>query len=416
MFRTGTQLMILVLLVGLFLMRESRMAPMRALEEGFADFLAMNSPRKELPPSITLVEIDESSLRDHPWPWTPLDFALFFQAASGFRPELLATDEILRWNPRSLSRDQRQKLPQYQKILREHVLRAPRLLIGSELGFPEDSQQLPPLEGTPIIRHVSGNVSMIPEFTAIGLQADEDLRLASIPGFINLPDEEGVSRSAPLLLRYRGQVTPSFVLQAILLWEKLTPEDVSVVMGKHVTLADRLDIPIDEFGRMRVDFGAPRDRCGFDDLVLSSAQADAQRATIVPPALLNGRMLLLSRTDPDSRTLGLAANRIGSPGELMASAIATIQGRSFIKRVPSWFDAAVIGVAMLLAFFVPRWSKGSTCSFALVAVAAYTLAALGGFGSSLTWVPIVLPAGLATFIALYRLATPAVHGRRVERM
>jgi hypothetical protein len=40
-------------------------------------------------------------------------------------------------------------------------------------------------------------------------------------------------------------VVPSFVLQAILLWEKLTPDDVSVTAGRQVTLADRLDIPID---------------------------------------------------------------------------------------------------------------------------------------------------------------------------
>ena len=49
MFRSGAQLMILVLLVGLFLMRESRQAPGDALDDAFADFLAMNSRRDESP-------------------------------------------------------------------------------------------------------------------------------------------------------------------------------------------------------------------------------------------------------------------------------------------------------------------------------------------------------------------------------
>ncbi|HEX8311286.1 MAG TPA: CHASE2 domain-containing protein [Chthoniobacteraceae bacterium] len=408
MFRSGAQLMILVLLVGLFLMRESRQAPADALEEGFADFLAMNSQRKEAPAPVTLVEINESSLRGHAWPWTPLDFALFFQAASAFQPELLATDEVLQWDPRKFSSDQQVKLPQYQKILREHVLRAPRLLLGAQLGYPEDPTQVPPLAETPIIRRIAGDVSSIPEFTAIEVQAEEDFRFAGATGFTNLVQEQGTHRTVPLLLRYRGQVVPSFVLQSILLWEKLTPDDVAVTAGRQVTLADRLDIPIDAFGRMRVDFGAARGRCGFDELVLASAQADAQRTTIVSPTILNGRMLLLSRTDPDSRVLRLGANRLGSTGELFSRAIATIQGRSFIKRVPVWFDFALLGAVMIASCFVPRWSKARTVVACAVLLVAYVMIALVVFGATLMWVPIVLPAGLAVFVALFRLVTPGL--------
>ncbi len=115
MFRTGAHFTILVLVIGLVLLREARQEPMRQFDESFADFLARNSHRTEDPAPVTLIEVNANSLKDHPWPWTPLDFALFFQAANNFQPEVLATDEILRWDERETKIDTRTKLPQYKK-------------------------------------------------------------------------------------------------------------------------------------------------------------------------------------------------------------------------------------------------------------------------------------------------------------
>ena len=83
MFQSGAQFMILAALVGLLLMRESRQTPIDGLDENFADFLAINSRRTEEAAPVTLVGIDESALKERPWPWTPLEFALFFQAEIG---------------------------------------------------------------------------------------------------------------------------------------------------------------------------------------------------------------------------------------------------------------------------------------------------------------------------------------------
>src|SRR5829696_8696226 len=128
MFRTGAQLMILVLLAGLGLLLESRREPLASWDNNFADFLAINSRRAVKQAPLTLVEINDSSLANHPWPWTPLDFSLFFQAALPFKPEVIAIDEVLDWNRLAIPDDQRQKLPQYEKILRENLLRVPKLL------------------------------------------------------------------------------------------------------------------------------------------------------------------------------------------------------------------------------------------------------------------------------------------------
>ncbi len=214
--------------------------------------------------------------------------------------------------------------------------------------------------------------------------------------------------SVPLLLRYRGQVVPSFVLQSLMLWEKLTPDDLQIEAGRAIRVAGRFEIPIDARGEMRVDFGVPRSRIGLDELVLASAQADANTPTNISLDVINGKLLLLSRTDPEAQTLRLAAGRRGSPGELLAAAIATLQNRSFLHRAPVWAEFVMIALAMVAGGFAPRWSRLAVCGGAMVFVVIYVMFALTFFGARLTWLPIVLPAGLALFVAVYRLVSPAV--------
>ncbi|MEQ1860109.1 MAG: CHASE2 domain-containing protein [Chthoniobacteraceae bacterium] len=401
MFRTGAQLFILTAIVGLLLMRESVREPLLRVEEGYADFLAMNAQRREPPPGITLVRIDETNLREHRWPWSPLDFALFFQSANGFRPEVLATDEVFSWELSG-------KNAQYAQILREHVLKAPRVLLGARLGWPEDPDKLPPLESTQVLRKVSGDLERVPEFTIIEAQSSDEFRLSSTSGFTNLPGPDNWHRSVPLVLRYRGQLVPTFVLQAVLLWEKAALDDVTVALGSHIAIGDRLSIPINAAGQMRVDFGAGRDHCGLDDLVLAAEQRDAQSDPRLPTQFFAGRFLLLSRTDVAATTMRLARGRPGSRGELFAAAIATIQGRSFIQRAPWWSDLVIIGFFALMSYWVPRWSRGMTAFVGLAILPAYTLVALGLFGAKLTWISAVIPAGQILFLILYRLVSPNI--------
>lgn len=410
MSRTGAQLAILTLLAGLFLMRESRLAPVNAIEESFADFLAMNSRRTEAPAAVTLVGINEASLRDHPWPWSPLDFALFFQSASNFGPDIVATDAVLAWDPRSINAETQTKYAQYEKILREHLLRSPKVLLGAQLGFPEEGEEPDAAQAVPLLRNVKGDLSGVPDFPAIEAQAAEDYRLSSVTGFTNLPGASNWHRAVPLVFRYRGQIVPSFVLQAALLWEKLSLDEVAVELGSHLALGDRVEIPIDGAGRMRVDFGVPRGRCGFDDLVLAAAQTEAKSEPHLPAETFSGKLLLLSRVDAESRTLRLAAGRSGSAGELFSAAIGTIQSRTFIRRAPWWTEAVVIGIAMLASLWLPRWRKGVAVFFSAVGLMGYVLIALWIFGSDLIWLPITLPTGVALFLAIYRLATPGTEG------
>ncbi len=409
MFKSGAQMMILVLLTGLVLMRESRQEPLASWDDEWADFLATTSRQAQPEASVTLVGIDDGGLQEHPWPWTPLDFSLFFQATLPHQPAVLAIDEVLDWDRFALPEAQVRKLPQYEKILLDHIHRAPRMLLGAQLGFPEDPQVAPPWQEVPLLRQVKGDTSALPDFPIVEKQPSEDYRLAATIGFTNLPPVQGRYNSVPLVFRHHGQVIPSFPLQAVMMWARQTPDEVTVQLGSHIDLGRKWRIPIDAHGRMRVDFAVPRGAVSFDDLLFATEQAAAGNRPVADLSKLKGRIVLLSRVDSQEKKIPLAARRAGSQGELFAAAIATMQNRSFIQRAPLWVEVAVIATLALIGYFASRWTRFGTVAVGFVALAAYGLIAMAVFNRWLIWLPGVLPAGMVLCFSAFRiLASDAV--------
>ncbi len=404
--------MLLALLAGLALLNQSRTEPLSAWDNAYADFLSMNSRRGAQPAPLTLVGINDAYLAKDPWPWSPLEFSVFFQGALPLKPDVVAIDQVLDWERAMiLPEDQNRKLAQYAQALHSNLLRAPKMVLGSRLGMPDDPQVIPPLQDVPLLRNVRGSISEIPEFIAVEQQPSESYRLASTMGFTNLPPLHHHFNSVPLLLRYRGQVTPTFTLQVVLLWAKLTPDDVTVEMGAYVDLGKKYRIPIDSRGRMRVDFGAPFTAFSFDELALASEQKQSGVKPIVPIDRITGGVVLLSRVDSEARTIPLAARRNGSPGELFAAAIATIQNQSFICPVPDWAQYTVIALFVLWSFPIPKMKKLKTVLYGLVALTVYGLVSMAIFGRWLLWLPGVVPVGMVAVCVLFRLVTPDGFGK-----
>ena len=401
--------MFVVLVIGLALMRESHEQPGATIEQNFVSWLVANTTRQSPAAPLALVEINDASLAgEHPWPWSPLDYALFLEAVLNFKPDVVGIEPPLEWNLKELPPDAQQKFPQYEKILHDRILRAPKILLGAELGFPEDPDIIPPLQPVPVFKteNLTGSVNAIPEFTSIEREPREDLRLAASLGFTNLPaSENGVSR-APLLFRYRGQVVPSFVLQGLMLWFKVTLDEVKINIGSQITLGDKAKVPIDSAGSMLIDWKSPLTRVSFDDLLLAVQQAESKQKPVVAPEVVRGRFALLARTDAGVRTFDLPIGRKGSPGELFAAAIATVQNGHFIHRVGIWFDACVILFLMIWSWPLHRWRRRNGVIATAVLLIVYLMIGLAVFNAKLITVPLVLPAGLAVIVMIFRLLAP----------
>ncbi|MEA3188260.1 MAG: adenylate cyclase [Chthoniobacter sp.] len=399
--------MLLVALIGLVLMRESRDQPLAGLEQNFTSWLAANTARTGNAAPLAVVEIRDSSLESqHAWPWSPLDFSLFLEDVLQFKPRVVAIEPVLAWNAQQLPADAKVKLPQFEKILHDRLLIAPKIVLGAQLGFSEDPDVIQPLQAVPVLRKVSGSVNAVPEFTMIEQQPKEELRLASAPGFTNVAAAQTPVRTAPMLFRYRGQVVPSFVLQALMLWLSVTPEDVNVEIGKQITVGEGCVVPIDATGAMLVDFKSPYTHVAFEDLLLAATQMQTKTAPLVEPTAIAGKLALLVRVDSAARSVDLTIGRKGTPGELFAAAMATIQNHAFIRRIGLWFDVLIIVVMMLLSWALCRQPRRRAAAIAVIAVVIYAMIGLTIFASYQLALPLALPVGLAAFIALFRAISP----------
>jgi hypothetical protein len=285
-------------------------------------------------------------------------------------------------------------------------------LLGAELGYPPDPEVIPPLEQVPLLRNVKGSLIEIPEFTAVEHEPSENFRLSSTIGFTNLPPNHRRFNSAPLLFNYRGQITPSFTLQAVMLWAKLTPDDITVQTGSHILLGNKIRIPIDPAGRMRVDFGSPRPKSvSQEDLILATQEVEAERKPKYPLEQFKNSVVLLSRTDEASRKLSFASGLSGSPGQLFAAAIATIQNQSFIQPAPLWANGAVLVAFTILSGFVPQRKKMGTIILGFIALTVYGMISMAVFNRWLVYLPFDLPVGMVLVFTLIRLSTPSPNKR-----
>jgi hypothetical protein len=395
-----------VLAVGVLLTREARVPPMSGIEEYFINWLAANSNGEHSRAPVTLVEINDNCLVNYSWPWTPLNYALFLDASIQFQARAAAVEPALEWDERKLGEDQLLQQPQFEKILHDNILRTPKLELGAELGFPEDPDVLPPMQPMPVFRNVSGAMDAVPEYTVIEAEPGEDIRLTTALGFTNVPQSEPTARHAPLLFRYRGQLVPSFALEAMMLWYGITPPEVEVHLGSDIRLGDKLTIPINEAGAMLVDWKQPCDWVGFDDLVLAEDQLQGKHATVIDPALLKDRLLVLARTDAASQTLLLPTGRMGSSGELFAEALATAESHAFARPAGKAGTVLVLVLGVALAVLVSVQRKLKTPPILFTFGASYLLICLAVFEATRVALPLMPMLGLAVFVGLFRLLSP----------
>ena len=400
---------LLVFLAGASLIREASVGRLAPVDERWSDILARRASPKSATAPVTLVEISDETLIKHAWPWGPDDFALFFHAALPFQPAVLALGEILDFERDLLA----ERDPVFEKMLRDHVLRSPKLVLAGRLGWAPDADTAPDLRPMPVLRKdkVRGDLRQVPEFSDVSAWAAEDYRLTTQPGWTNLPDTAGPRARCPLVLRYRGQPVPSIVLQLAMHLEKVTLDEVEVVLGSHIAIGKSRTVPIDEAGRMLVNPGATYGRIAFDDLLLSREQIDRKETPVQPVDFFKGRVILLSRSDTEARLLTSPDGQKIAPGEFFAASLATLEANAFPRRIGTWFDWSLVGFAAINALWLRKWKPLFSVSAVALILAGYAGIAFLIFNSRFLILPIALPAGLAVWVLLLRLVA-----RRIERV
>ena len=196
-------------------------------------------------------------------------------------------------------------------------------------------------------KQVSGRRGELLEFSGIGKQPTEDMRLISTLGFINLLEDANTFH-VPLLFQYRGDVIPSFTLQALMLWLRVTPAEVKVELGSQIVLPQGRKIPIRADGTVLVDPKAARKarRMNLNELLLAAQTREKNGTTTAHLENMHDQ-IVLARTP---------ANPF-SPPDVFAATIATIQSNHYVRRVSWIFDCTSSLLVTAFAGILHRFTR-----------------------------------------------------------
>ncbi len=154
-------------------------------------------------------------------------------------------------------------------------------------------------DDVPSFPNVTGNRGDLPAFSGVNRQPDDDIRLISTPGFINLPSERSDRIRVPMLFEYRGEIVPSLPLQAIMLWLRITPEEVKVELGSRIILPNGWQIPIHRDGTLTINPIAQQSvrRLTLNQLLLAAQEHEKHRPPSINIDNLKDQIVLLRMAD-----------------------------------------------------------------------------------------------------------------------
>jgi len=372
--RPSIWVIIVVLLLAVLFLREPRF---QRSEEIFLRWLIRHSQPAANTVPITIIETGREN------PPAPLETALLLQGILEFKPTVIAIEPILQWGEGNKDQEQ---------IFIDQAMRVPKLVLGAELtATPDPDEPVAEIAG---FTRVTGRRGDLPAFFGIERQPGEDVRILSTPGFINLPEESADDLHVPLLFQYRGEIIPSFALQAALLWMRLTPGEVVIDIGTAITLPNGTKIPIRSDGTLLVN---PRmvqraRRVTLNELLLAAQQHESGAATAI-------------RLEDIRTHLVLTRVATNAP-DVFAAAIGAIQANSFVRRVSWIFDCAMVILAAALSGALRRFSRVDLIIGAIAFSAAYCLIALAIISRFSIWIPAWLPLGATWISVLFAIVLP----------
>jgi hypothetical protein len=379
--------LLVVLLLGVLFLREPRF---QRFEESYLRWLVRNSRPAGPPIPLTVVNLGDESpgqkVGDRAKTTLPLELALFLQAIVDFQPSIVAIEPILDWGGREKEQEQ---------IFIDQAMRVPRLLAGSELTATPDPDA--PVAEIPGFTQVTGKRGDIPEFSRIARQPGEDVRVISTLGFMNLPREITNDVHSPLLFQYRGDVIPSFALQAALLWLRIPLNEVKVDIGSAITLPNGMKIPIRSDGTAMVNsrLAASRARqMSLNELLLAAQQHETGAKPSVPLDDVKNQ-LVLTRMSADPKAI-----------DSYAATIAAIQSGTFVRRVSWIFDCIIIVLVAAVSGAVRQFSRVDLVLTAIAFTAGFCLVDLAILSRWSIWLPGCLPVGAVWVLVIYSLVQP----------
>ncbi|SHN77113.1 CHASE2 domain-containing protein [Bradyrhizobium erythrophlei] len=266
------RLICLVLLVGIAALRLADFAPIEELRVRTFDFYQRFEPRVKTTRPVTIIDIDEPSLKKlGQWPWPRTSIADMVINLANLGAVAIAFDIVFsepdRLNPDvaaksmryldELTRTRLRELPSNDQILADSLRRA-RVVLG-ETGLASVVSELDmdlPFTGFATLGDKAGAEPRFYEFPGLLRNVPPLEKVAAGRGLLTIvPERDGIVRRVPMMLRAQGQMMPSLSMELL-----RVISGTSTILAKYdeagvKSLAVRgLDVPTDRNGQLWVHF------------------------------------------------------------------------------------------------------------------------------------------------------------------
>ena len=330
---------------------------LESIDNRFRDYMFIL--RGEIPQNdkVVIVDIDEKSLKQiGQWPWSRDVLSTLLENLTQAGVAIIGFDIVFaeedRTSPHKILNKYhitQKNIPNYDEQFAQTVANTPTILgyqfqLNDTDFIEEKSPQIPAI-------FVEKNRSFEQDYVITGKGTILNIPLVqdnsySSGFFNNVPDESGIIRSVPLLIRYNEQLYPSLafeLLRAALDVKKVVVNynDLGV---QDVTLGD-ITIPTDRYGRIIVNYR------GKEKTFKYVSAADIVNNTF-NPADIEGKVVLIGTSAAGLFDLRATPFESVFPGvEVHANVIDNILQGDFLYK-PSWADGANIVHILVLTLLV----------------------------------------------------------------
>jgi len=362
-------LAILIVSIGLSVLYSFIPKTLESFDNRLRDYMFIVRGEEPDSKNVVIIDIDDKSLKQiGQWPWSRDVVADMLVNLTSGGIGLIAFDVVFAEEDRSnpiklvekLGLKTEKEIPDYDYTFAATVAQTPTIL-GYQFMLSKDDYIQTKAPDIPAMileknRNEHNKNMVISAYgTILNIPIVQDNSYSS--GFFNnVPDESGVVRSVPLVIRYNEQLYPSLALETIRTITdtrkiKVNYDDNGV---SNITVGD-YDIPTDRYGRAIVNF-----RGGGKTFKYISA-ADIIDGTFDPKDI-EGKIAIVGTSA--AGLLDLRATPFDSiyPGvEVHANVIDNILTQNFISK-PSWVDGLNLIHIFVLAFlllllvaYLPLW-------------------------------------------------------------
>ncbi|MCF6310245.1 MAG: adenylate/guanylate cyclase domain-containing protein [Sulfurimonas sp.] len=350
-------LILLFLLLSILLSSAYLFLPahFQSLDNRVRDFYFKFRGPEKASEQIVIVDIDEKSIKAlGQWPWERDKIAQILNNLTAYGAGIIGLDIVFaeadKTSPKKLARQwgvNSKNLPDYDLILSQTIAATPTILSYIfDFDTKEHLNEAPQVPAIFIEKHKK-TTEYIPQAVGVltNLSIIQDAGYSS--GYMNnIPDDSGIIRSVPLMIKYDDVIYPSLAFEmhriassankVITTYSKAGIEDIK--MGKQ-------HIKTDRFGRLYLNFRGP-----FKSYKYISA-VDIFNNTIKKEDI-EGKFILIGTSAYGLMDLRSTPMDSVIPGiEIQANLIDNLLNDDMLVK-PSWGEIADLIIMILILFIV----------------------------------------------------------------